>query len=210
MVRYIYILGISFNLWLKSMGSIWLSKKAFLYFGGAAVILIGGAIILMAPYHYINFSVDENQQRVFNIWERDGYYPQIEISVSTRYVNTSDVFIDLLFVENTTHDAFFINFTMDDSNIVEAQDLIFLKASMVSDIPYGNYTITIYRIEGAGSITLGLEQVSDSRAFILTGGIMNILGLIMGISGYFVPGTFLPTDTDIIVDWGFDDEEKGL
>jgi hypothetical protein len=210
MVRYIYILGISFNLWLKSMGSIWLSKKAFLYFGGAAVILIGGAIILMAPYHYINFAVDENQQRVFNIWERDGYYPQIEISVSTRYVNTSDVFIDLLFDENTTQEAFFVNFTMDDNNIVEAQDLMFLKASMVLDIPHGNYTITIYRIEGAGSITLGLEQVSDSRAFILTGGIMNILGLIMGISGYFVPGTFLPTDTDIIVDWGFDDEEKGV
>jgi hypothetical protein len=36
---------------------------------------------------------------------------------------------------------------------------------------------------------------------------MNIIGLVMGIGGYFVAGTFLPTDSDTIVEWGYDEEE---
>jgi hypothetical protein len=50
--------------------------------------------------------------------------------------------------------------------------------------------------------------MSDSRIFITIGGSMNILGLVMVIAGYFVAGTFLPTDSDTIVEWGFDKEEK--
>ena len=30
----------------------------------------------------------------------------------------------------------------------------------------------------------------------------------MGISGYFVAGSFLPTDSDTIVEWGFDEEDN--
>ncbi|MFW9981188.1 MAG: hypothetical protein ACFFE3_04620, partial [Candidatus Thorarchaeota archaeon] len=64
------------------MGSIWFSKKAFLYFGGAAVIILGGMVVLISPYHYVNFSMLENQQRGFAIWDKPGYYEQLEISIS--------------------------------------------------------------------------------------------------------------------------------
>jgi hypothetical protein len=50
--------------------------------------------------------------------------------------------------------------------------------------------------------------MSDSRLWITVGGSMNIIGLAMGIAGYFVRGTFLPSDSDTIVEWGYDDIGK--
>jgi hypothetical protein len=190
------------------MGSVWFSKKAFLYFGGAAVILIGGALVLMAPYHYINFAVVENEQRTFDVWDKDGYYPQVEFSISTRLGNTSIIEIGLLLLENSTLDTIVVNISLDDSNMVETNQGTFIEGSILEDIPFGNYTITIDQVEGAGLIDLGLKQESDSRLFIGVGGSMNFLGMAMCIGGYFVPGHFLPTDSDTIVEWGYDDEEE--
>ncbi len=189
------------------MGSIWLSKKALLYFGGVAVIILGGAIVLMAPYHYVNYIVTEDTSRPFSIWDEQGYYPRLEISVSTRLGNMSTIELDIVLVENVTLDTYIVNFTLTEDDLVETQDVSFYEASTIIDIPAGNYTITLDRALGASQIDLGVRQESDSRTFILIGGSMNILGLVMGISGYFVAGTFLPTDSDTIVEWGFDKEE---
>ena len=189
------------------MGSIWLSKKALLYFGGVAVIILGGAIVLMAPYHYVNYIVTEDTSRPFSIWDEQGYYPQLEISVSTRLGNMSTIELDLVLVENVTLDTYIVNFTLTEDDLIETPDVSFYEASTIIDIPAGNYTITLDRALGASQIDLGLRQESDSRTIILIGGSMNILGVVMGISGYFVAGTFLPTDSDTIVEWGFDKEE---
>jgi hypothetical protein len=189
------------------MGSVWFSKKAFLYFGGAAIILIGGAIVLMSPYHYVNFAVIENEQRTFAIWDKDGYYPQLEISVTLRPGNSSVVEIGLVLEENRTLDTIIVNMTLDSSDMVETPDAIFFEDSIIVNVPYGNYSITMDKIDGAGLIDIGFNQVSDSRTFIFVGGSMNIIGLFMGIGGYFVAGSFLPTDSDTIVEWGFEEEE---
>ncbi len=190
------------------MGSIWLSKKSLLYFGGAAIILLGGAIVLMSPYHYVNYSVSQNDFRNFEIWDQQGYYPQLEISVSTRPGNMSTIELDFVLVENVTLDTYVANFTLTEDDLVETPDASFYEASMIIDISPGNYTITLVRVLGATQVDLGLDQMSDSRIFISIGGSMNIFGVVMVIAGYFVAGTFLPTDSDTIVEWGFDKEEK--
>ena len=189
------------------MGSVWFSKKAFLYFGGAAIILIGGAIVLMAPYHYINFAVLENDQRTFDIWDRQGYYPQLEVSVTLRPGNSSTVEIGIVLFENVTLDTYIVNMTLNQNDIVETADDILYEDRLLVDIAYGNYTVTIDQVSGAGLIDVGFKQSSDSDLFIFVGGSMNIIGLFMGIGGYFVAGTFLPTDSDIIVEWGYEEED---
>ena len=97
--------------------------------------------------------------------------------------------------------------TLNQDNIVETLDETFYEGVVLADIPVGNYTITIDQIEGAGLIDIGFNQAGDSKLYIFIGGSMNILGLIMGIAGYLVAGTFLPTDSDTIVEWGYDEEE---
>ena len=195
------------NLRLNSMGSVWLSKKAFLYFGGAAIILIGGAIVLAAPYHYINFAVSENQHRTFNMWDKPGYYPQLEVSVSLRPANSTTVEIGIVLEENSTLDTYIINMTLNQDNLVETRDQTFYEDFVLEDIPYGNYTVTFDTIIGVGSMDVGFNQAGDSHLYIFIGGSMNVIGLAMGIAGYIVSGTFLPTDSDTIVEWGYDEEE---
>lgn len=189
------------------MGSVWLSKKALLYFGGAAIILLGGAIVLMAPYHYINFSVSENENRPFSIWDEQGYYPQLEVSISARPGNMSTIELGIVLVENVTLDTYVVNFTLTEDDLIETPDASFYEATVNIDIAFGNYTVTVDSVLGTTQFDLGLKQESDSRIFIIVGGSMNILGLVLGISGYFVAGALLPTDSDTIVDWGFDEEE---
>lgn len=192
------------------MASVLFSRKAFLYFGGAAIILIGGAIVLMSPYHYINFAVIENDRRTFDIWEQDGYYPQLEIAVSFRPGNSTTIDIGFVFEENTTHTTYVFNMTLNQDNLVGPPDELIYESSIIVNIPYGEYTVTVDQINGAGMIDLGLNQISDSRLWITVGASMNVLGLIMGIAGYMTPGHFLPTDTDTIVEWGYEDgEEEG-
>ena len=190
------------------MGSIWLSKKALLYFGGAAIILIGGAVVLSAPYHYINYPVIENQQKTFDIWDKTGFHPELEVSVSLRLGNTSTVEIGIVLQENSTLDTYFVNMTLDQDNLVETRDQMFLEGSTIVDIPFGNYTVTFDKIDGAGMIDIGFNQGGDSQIYIFIGGSMNVIGLLMGIAGYLVSGTFLPTDSDTIVEWGYDDDKE--
>jgi hypothetical protein len=190
------------------MGSSLFSKKAFLYFGGAAIIIIGGLVVISAPYHNIIFSVMENDQRTFEIYNQDHYYPQLEISISLRAGNQSIIYIDLSFQNNVTHDTTAVNLTLTEENMKTGpEDALFYEYSQIIDIESGNYTITIDRVLGATLFDLGLKQLSDSRTFIVAGGSMNIIGLVMITIGYILPGTILPTDSDIIVSWGYEEEE---
>lgn len=177
-----------------------------MYFGGAAVILIGGAIVLLAPYHYVNYSMSENGIRGFEIWEAQGYYPYLEISVSTRAGNVSEVNLDFILVENVTHDTYAVNFTLTEDDLIEAQGTSFYEADKLIDLPVGNYTVILDHVIGTTQVDVGLNQASDSRIYITVGGSMNIIGLVMCISGYLVSGTFLPTDSDTIVEWGYDED----
>jgi len=190
------------------MGSIWLSKKSFLYFGGAAIILLGGLIVITSPYHYINFAVIQNDQRTFEIYNQAYYYPQLEISVSLRPGNQTAVFIDLSFENNSSLEVLPVNLTLtQEHQLIGPDNIVIYEYSTTIDIAAGNYTVTIDRIVGASQFDLGLNQASDSRLFIVIGGSLNILGLIMGIGGYCVPGTFLPSDSDTIISWGYEEEE---
>ncbi len=190
------------------MGSIWFSKKAFLYFGGVAIILIGGMIVVLSPYHYINYNISENVRKPWEVYDESGYYPQVEISVSLRPSNETYVFLDLVIMDNDTLETTFLNLTIGPEHQLQGPDTIIYEYSEIIDLPVGNYTVFFDRIDGAGSIDFGLNQISDSRFWIVTGGSMNILGIFMGIGGYFVPGTFLPSDTDTIVEWGYDEQES--
>lgn len=190
------------------MGSIWFSKKSFLYFGGVAIILLGGMIVVMSPYHYINYNIAENVQRPWEIYDASGYYTQVEISVSLRPSNTTYVFLDLVIMDNVTLETTFLNMTIGPEHQLVGPDATIYEYSEIIDLPIGNYTVFFDRIDGAGSIDFGLNQISDSRLWIVIGGSMNILGIFMGIAGYFVAGTFLPSDTDTIVAWGYDEDES--
>jgi len=189
------------------MGSIWFSKKAFLYFGGVAVILIGGLVVIASPYHYINYSVSENIHRPWSIYDAAGYYPQVEISISVRPANATTIILDLVIYENSTMETTMVNMTLGPEYQVIGPDFILYEYSEIIDLPVGNYTVYFDNVEGVGGIDLGLNQISDSRFWIVSGGIMNILGIVMGIGGYLVPGSFLPSDSDTIVEWGYDKEE---
>jgi len=192
------------------MGSIWLSKKAFLYFGGAAIILIGGLIVTLAPYNYFLYSLSENQHRPWT--QKDpagGFYASVEVSVSLRPANEStEVFLDLVIQNNATNELTFVNMTLTSENQLIGPDTVIYEYSENIDLPIGEYTIWFDRVEGSGLIDLGLQQTSDARFWIVVGGSMNIIGIIMGILGYLVPGSFLPSDSDTIVEWGYDEEES--
>lgn len=190
------------------MGSIWFSKKAFFYFGGLAIILIGGVVVVSSPYHYINYSVTENIHRPWTMYDASGYYPQLEISISVRPANQTTVQLDLVITENSTLENTFVNMTIGVEYQLQGPDVIIYEYSEIIDLPVGNYTVYLDNVEGVGSVDLGLNQVSDSRLWIVSGGIMNIAGIIMGILGYLVPGSFLPSDSDTIIEWGYEEEEK--
>jgi hypothetical protein len=190
------------------MGSIWLSKKAFLYFGGAFIILLGGAIVYFAPYHYLNFSMSEGSTRTWTQWNQAGYYPHLEVSISCRPGGNSTVGIDLRFTENSTLEVTEVNLTLtSEDRVIGPEQIIYEKAVLIN-MAAGNYTWSVVNMEGIGLADVGLKQTSDNRLWIVTGGSMNIIGVIMGIGGYLVPGSFLPSDSDMIVEWGYDEEEE--
>ncbi len=191
------------------MGSIWFSKKSFLYFGGAIVILLGGLIVVLAPYHYVNFSVMQDDQRTFEVYDEPNYYPHIEISISLRPGNQTIIYLDISIANNETLEVTVVNMTLTEENqIMGPEESIFYEESVLVDIDPGNYTLTIDRVAGATLFDFGLNQVSDSRLFIVIGGSLNILGIIMVIGGYCLPGTLLPSDSDTIISWGYEEEKK--
>ncbi|MHA1925236.1 MAG: hypothetical protein ACW974_04930 [Candidatus Thorarchaeota archaeon] len=190
------------------MGSPWRSKKAFLYFGGALVIILGGAIVLSAPYNYIGYRGAETERMDFILYNRAGYYPQLEISLNLNPFNATDVvFVDFTVSSNMSMQVYIFNFTLSPANMVPDSNPRVYVARQTIDVPSGNYTVVVDRANGTGTMDIGLTQISDSRLFIVTGGAMNIIGLFMGGAGWFVSGTFLPTGDEMIVDWGYEDEE---
>jgi len=190
------------------MGSVWFSKKAFFYFGGLAVILIGGIIVISSPYHYINYSVSENVSRPWEVYDGAGYYPQVEISISLRPSNVTYVYLDLVMLNNETSEYRFLNLTLGPENQLQGPDNVIYEYSETVDLQTGNYTVYFDRVIGTWNIDLGLKQISDSRLWIVTGGSLNIIGVVMGLVGYLVPGSFLPSDSDTIIDWGYDEQES--
>ncbi|RLI52389.1 MAG: hypothetical protein DRO93_15065 [Candidatus Thorarchaeota archaeon] len=179
--------------------------KAFLYFGGAAVILLGGAIVLMAPYHYIGFIATTGDACPFEIYSREGYFQQMEISVTVKPDNVSTVYVDFRVVNNVTLETTVLNMTLTEEDMVSASNPRAYVQRQVIDLAAGNYTIYVDRIEGASWIDVSYEQLSIKRNYIVTGGILNIVGLIMCISGYFVSGTLIPPDEGVVVEWGYDE-----
>ncbi|MHA2004196.1 MAG: hypothetical protein ACW975_07090 [Candidatus Thorarchaeota archaeon] len=190
------------------MGSPWRSKKAFLYFGGAIVILLGGAIVLSAPYNYIGYRGAETERMDFTLTDRPGYYPQLEISLNLNPFNATEiVLVDFSVLSNTSMQVYTFNFTLTADNMVPDSNPRVYVARHTIDVLPGDYTVVVDRADGTGTMDIGLTQISDSRIFIVTGGAMNILGLFMGGAGWFVSGAFLPTGDEMIVDWGYEEEE---
>lgn len=190
------------------MGSTLRSKKAFLYLGGAFVILLGGAIILMAPYHYTGFVVTPPDATPFSIVNATGYYPQLEIATTVKPANVSVVSIGFRIVSNNTLVTKSINMNLtQDDYLAGTNPKVFQKQLLVNLAP-GDYVVYIDSITGASYFDLSLTQLSNSREYVIAGGSLNIIGLVMCIGGYFVPGTFLPTGDQTIVGWGYDKEKE--
>lgn len=186
----------------------WKSKKAFLYFGGAFIILLGGVIILVAPYHYLWFVARPGEARSFSVWEGSGFYSQMEFKFSVTPGNISEVDTEIAVRNDNLDTIHLFNFSLTTSDAVGPITQRQFRKSYLLDIEVGDYSIIILRVIGLDFVEIELTQTSDSRLYIVTGGSFNILGLFMGVLGYIVAGSFLPTGDEIIVDWGFEEREE--
>ncbi|MFX0055934.1 MAG: hypothetical protein ACFFAX_13080 [Promethearchaeota archaeon] len=190
------------------MGNPWRSKKAFLYFGGAFVIILGGIIVLSAPYNIVIYRASVGERMPFTIRDASGYYPELEISLDLRASsNISALEIDFTVRHDESSQDYLVNFTLTSDDVVPGSNPpTFVSRQMIDVIP-GQYTITLDRANETALMDVGFTQMTDSRLFIVTGGSLNILGLIMGGTGWFLTGSFLPTGDEMIVDWGYEEEE---
>lgn len=186
--------------------SIWLSKKGLLYLSSIILLLGGGAVILSAPYHYYGFVAGEGDRQPFDIWNLPGYYEQLEISVTVGAVNVSVISVDFRIVENRTDAVYILNTTLDSQDTIPGSNPPIRVKREVIDIPYGNYTIYIDSVEGASSLDISYKQLSDSRTYIVTGGMMNIIGLAAGLIGWCVSGSVMSRDQEVVVDWQYEEE----
>ncbi len=186
--------------------SIWLSKKGLLYLSSIILLLGGGAVILSAPYHYYGFVAGEGDRQPFDIWNLPGYYEQLEISVTVGAVNVSVISVDFRIVENRTDEVYILNMTLDSQDTIPGSNPPVRVKREVIDVPYGNYTIYIDSVEGASSMDISYKQLSDSRTYIVTGGMMNIIGLAAGLIGWCVSGSVISRDQEIVVDWQYEEE----
>ncbi len=186
--------------------NIWLSKKGLLYLSSIILLLGGGAVILSAPYHYYGFVAGEGDRQPFNIWSLPGYYEQLEISVTVQGVNVSVISVDFRIVENQTDAVYILNMTLDSQDTIPGSNPPVRVKREVIDVPYGNYTIYIDSVEGASSLDISYKQLSDSRTYIVTGGMMNIIGLAAALIGWCVSGSVMSGDQETIVDWQYEEE----
>ena len=192
------------------MRSVCFSKKAFLYFGGAFIIILGGAIVYSAPYHATGYMALTGRQASFSIWDEDRFYPQLEVWVSVRPSNVTLVNVDITILNNDTLEVQTINMTLTDEHRTPGSNPPEFENTVVISLDPGNYTLTLDRLNGAGFADIGLTQLSDMRNWVVTGGTMNIVGLIMAVIGYFLPGQILPTGDESIIEWGYEKEEEGV
>jgi len=188
--------------------SVWFNRKAFFYFGGAFIIILGGAIVYSAPYHATGFIAMEGRQASFSIWEEDRFYPQLEVWISARLSNSTIVNVDITIQNNDTFEVNTLNMTLTVEHQIPTSNPPVYENTVVIDLDSGNYTLRIDRLDGAGFADIGLTQISDMRNWVVTGGTMNIVGLIMGVVGFFLPGKMLPTGAESIVAWGYEEEEN--
>ncbi|MFW9912491.1 MAG: hypothetical protein ACFFEU_08460 [Candidatus Thorarchaeota archaeon] len=191
------------------MGNPWRSKKAFLYFGGVFVIILGGIIILSAPYNIVIYRASVGEVLPFTIRDAAGYYPQLEISLDIRASsNTSRaIAIDFTVRSNESSQVYPMNFTLTSDDVIPDSNPPTFVSQQTIDVVPGDYTITLDRANETALMDIGFTQMSDSRLYIVIGGSLNILGLIMGGAGWLLTGAFLPTGDEAIVDWGYEDEE---
>lgn len=190
------------------MRSVWFSKKALLYFGGAAIIILGGAIVYSAPYHTLGYIAVAGNRDSFSIWDEARFYPQLEIWVSVRPSNFTLVNVDITIMNNDTFEVHTINMTLTAEDQIPDTNPPVYDDTVVIDLDPGNYSFTLDRLEGTGWADIGLTQLSDQRSWIVTGGTMNIVGLIMVVVGFFLPGQMLPTGDKSIVAWGYEEEDE--
>ena len=171
-------------------------------------MLLGGAIVVLAPYHYTSYISSEGDTSSFDIWEGRGYYPQLEITTTARPETNGSVTVDISIKNNDTQSIQFVNITMTMSNRMPNVEPLTYENREIVDLQTAPYTIRVERIEGASNIELSLKQISDSRLYIVSGGILNIVGLLMGAAGYCIGGSLVPSGDDVIVDWGYETEEE--
>ncbi len=182
-------------------------KKSILYFGGAFIIILGGAIIVTSPYHAVGYVAFEGEAFTFEIWEGSGFYPILELKVSSRGENVSFTEVHITIMDNYTLETQTLNISMNEDNQLPGSNPPVFENTTRLNLEYSAYTISIDRTVNVGLLDLGFTQVTDSRIFIVLGGIMNIVGLVMGCSGYCVAGSLIPSGDEAIVRWGFEDEE---
>jgi len=190
------------------MRSVWSSKKAFFYFGGALIIILGGAIVYSAPYHATGYLAMTGRQASFSIWDEERCYPQLEIWVSVQSSNSTTVNVDITILNNDTLDVQTINMTLTAEHQIPNSNPPVFEDTVVISLNPGNYTLTLDHLDGAGIADIGLTQLSDMRDWVVTGGTMNIVGFIMAVTGYFLPGQMFPTRDESIVDWGYKEKEE--
>ncbi|MHA1929227.1 MAG: hypothetical protein ACTSV2_11695 [Candidatus Thorarchaeota archaeon] len=193
------------------MGNPLWSKKALCYFGGAFILLLGGVIVVVAPYHATGYIALRGDVDAFTIWDEPGFHPQLEIgfNIQPRFADNA-VDVDLTIHNNETLEETPVNITLTLDDQMFNVDPVTYERNVIVDIDPGNYTIQIDLIEGAADVELSLTQVSDSRTFIVIGGMMNIIGLIMGATGYCLGGTLIPSGEDAIVDYGVYEPRKDV
>ncbi len=182
--------------------------KVFLYFGGAAILLLGGAIIVSAPYHYTGFIASAGDAYPFVIYDNPDYYPRMEISVTAKAENASIIHVDFRIVNNYTSEVRVLNMSMTENDLIPGTNPRKYLQRQVVELSPGPYTIYIDRIDGVSWVDVSYEQLSDKVRYIGTGLALNIAGLVMMISGYFVSGSLITSDEPVVVRWGYDEEES--
>lgn len=172
------------------------------------MLLLGGAIVIMAPYHYTGYVALPGEVDAFEIWGSSGYYPQLEIAITVSPdTGNTTVFVDIRVQNNETLELDIVNMTLSSLDAIPDTNPIKFEKREVLDLDVGNYTIYVDNIQGAADVDISFTQISDSRLYIVTGGVMNIIGLIMGATGYCIGGTLIPSGEETIVEWGFDDRQ---
>ncbi|MFW9889532.1 MAG: hypothetical protein ACFFER_15195 [Candidatus Thorarchaeota archaeon] len=165
--------------------------------------------MLRAPYNIVIFRTSIGEELPFTIRDVAGYYPQLEISLDilASANTTTPIAIDFTVRSDELPQTYVVNFTLTSDDKVPGSNPPAFVSRRTIDVVPGNYTITLDRANETALMDIGFTQMSDSRLFIVVGGSLNIIGLIMGGAGWFITGSFLPTGDETIVEWGYEDEE---
>ncbi len=183
-------------------------KKAICYFGGAAIIILGGIIVLMAPYNYVGFLAQPGSEYEFEIFDSPGFYNQFTIIVRANAENSSVIIVDLE-ISNITHtNVYGVSMNLTSVNLVPNSNPPIYQQLIKLEVPPGTYFIIVDRIVGANWIDLSFRQESNSKTVIAIGASLNIIGLVIAIAGYFLPGTFFPQGDERVVGWGYEPKDN--